>query len=94
MQGEQDQPSEIRKEFMSGKLTVSDPVAVTSHPVPNLRQRFTSLWLIQSGLPGEALKLTSGKHFATVLAFLLRVVDSNPGAVGPISPKRLRHTFS
>jgi hypothetical protein len=34
MQGEQDQPSEIRKEFVRGKQTVSDPVAVTSHPVP------------------------------------------------------------
>jgi hypothetical protein len=34
MQGEQDQPSEIKKEFMSGKQTVSDGVAVTSDPVP------------------------------------------------------------
>src|SRR4030095_13586921 len=59
----------------------------------NLRQRFTSLWLIQSGLPVEAFELTSRKHFATVVAFLLRVVDSNSRAVHPISPKRLRHTF-
>jgi hypothetical protein len=79
---------------MSGKKTVSDAIAVTSHPVPNFRQRFTSLWFTQSGLPVEAAKLTSGKHFAAVLAFILRVVDSNPGAVRPISPKRLRHTFS
>jgi hypothetical protein len=34
MQGEQDQPSEIKKEFMSEKQTVSDGVAVTSDPVP------------------------------------------------------------